>query len=485
MENNVGMWKQEVMMMEIENEVFGEDDIDFDYEFHAPNFFDFTSQETPDQAQQAERWFETAATYAPSPFVANLVMREEVAIANTTTVHQPKPKNFQHYGSKVASASGKISGLLGGIHQNVAMQPGLTFNSKTIGEGLSSKAKSVVSKGSSTLMKPTASQLAKQNRPSQFVGSRFQKVQAHKKEINLANSTEIESQATKRQKLDGGLLRKVGEVKQQANFVHKAPKKIVTADQNTGYSKLKITIPRVPDLETSHRAQRIRPKNAAEAELVPVAVPKFKARPLNRKILNAPSLPLHKRTPARLPEFQEFHLKTLERAVQHKSATSSTLPCNDSDKDSDKHATVSDPQNRIWNFRRPSVMGAPKHDGLDSGHEFKARPFNKKIFSSKGDIGVFRNIKQEPTVPMEFNFRTEKRLQHDPPTEQFSKLSLRSGMQSTMFNKDSKENMGTSFHLNQKEKPFIFGEKQINSGSECCISKADTVLSARRSLGMR
>jgi hypothetical protein len=33
---------------------------------------------------------------------------------------------------------------------------------------------------------------------------------------------------------------------------------IVTADQNTGYSKLKITIPRVPDLETSHRAQRIR-----------------------------------------------------------------------------------------------------------------------------------------------------------------------------------------------------------------------------------
>ncbi|CAJ2650565.1 unnamed protein product [Trifolium pratense] len=485
MENNVGMWKQEVMMMEIENEVFGEDNIDFDYEFHAPNFFDFTSQETPDQAQQAERWFQTAGTYAPSPFVANLVMREEVAVANAATGHQPKPKVFQHYGSKVAS--GKISGLLGGVHQNVAMQSGMTFNSRT-GEGLNSKAKSAVSKGSSTLMKPTASQLAKQNRPSQFVGSRFQKAEAHKKEIYLAKSIEIESQATKRQKLDGGLSRKVGDVKQQANFVHKTPKKIVTADQNTGYSKLKITIPRVPDLETSHRAQRIRPKNAAEAEVMTVAVPKFKARPLNRKILNAPSLPLHKRTPARLPEFQEFHLKTSERAVQYKSAaSSSTLPCNDSDKDLDKHATVSAPQNnRIWNFRRPSVMGAPKHDGLDSGHDFKARPFNKKIFSSKGDIGVFRNIKQEPTVPMEFNFRTEKMLQHDPPIELFSKqLSLKSGVQSTMFNKDSKENMGTSFHLNQKEKPFIFGEKQINSGMECCISKADTVLSARRSLGMR
>ncbi|MCI25766.1 protein TPX2-like [Trifolium medium] len=47
----------------------------------------------------------------------------------------------------------------------------MTFNSRT-GEGLNPKAKSAVSKGSSTLMKPTASQLAKQNRPSQFVGSR-------------------------------------------------------------------------------------------------------------------------------------------------------------------------------------------------------------------------------------------------------------------------------------------------------------------------
>ena len=73
-----------------------------------------------------------------------------------------------------------------------------------------------------------------------------------------------------------------------------------------------------------------------------------------------------------------------------------------------------------------------------------------QILSSKGDIGVFRNIKQEVTVPtvswfitlssliekfigitcyfgfmQEFNFRTEKRLQHNPPpTDLFSKVSL-------------------------------------------------------------
>ena len=49
---------------------------------------------------------------------------------------------------------------------------GLTFGSKTISNNLNSKAKSAVPK-SSTLMKPTASQLAKQNRPSKNIGSRW------------------------------------------------------------------------------------------------------------------------------------------------------------------------------------------------------------------------------------------------------------------------------------------------------------------------
>ncbi|CAL5187575.1 unnamed protein product [Lathyrus oleraceus] len=481
MESNAGMWKQ----MEIENQEFVEDEIDMSYEFDAPCFFDFTAQETLLQSLRAERWFHTATTYDHSPVVANLLMTEEVPVTNTSIVHHPKPNFLQHFGSKSMCGNGKISGLLGEVHQNVATQPpGMVFNSKTIGESLNSKVKYAARKGPSTLMKPTASHLAKQNRPLQLVGSRFQ---AHKKEINLANSTMIENQAAKRQKLEGGgLLRKVDDVKQQPNFVHKAPKKIT--GQNSGHSRLNVTLPRETDIETSHTSQRIRPKNGAEAELTTRAVPKFKARPLNRKILNAPSLPIPKRTPVRSPEFQEFHLKTLERAVQHKSSTSSyTLPCKDSDQDSDKHPTASAPQNRIWNLRRPFVTSAPKNSVLDSGHEFKARPFNKKILSSKGDIGVFRNIKQEVTVPTEFNFRTEKRLQHNPPpTDLFSKLSLRSGDKATMFSKDLKENIGTSFHLAQKMqvKPFIFGEKQIHSGSEGCISEVGTILNPR-SLGIR
>ncbi|KAG4990954.1 hypothetical protein JHK87_024411 [Glycine soja] len=43
--------------------------------------------------------------------------------------------------------------------------------------------------------------------------------------ISLVDYILIECQAAKRQKLEGGSLHKVGDVKQQLNFVHKAPKK--------------------------------------------------------------------------------------------------------------------------------------------------------------------------------------------------------------------------------------------------------------------
>jgi hypothetical protein len=80
---------------------------------------------------------------------------------------------------------------------------------------------------------------------------------------------------------------------------------------------------------------------------------------------------------------------------------------------------------------RPTTMDAPKQDGCCATHIFKARPLNKKvieklvhilcskgyglmvaiakcepayrwmqIFSSKGEMGVFRNSKREITVPM-------------------------------------------------------------------------------------
>lgn len=56
--------------MEIEH-FFVAYEVDLDYEFDAARFFDFRRDETPDEASQAELWFQTAISYPPSrPFLS-------------------------------------------------------------------------------------------------------------------------------------------------------------------------------------------------------------------------------------------------------------------------------------------------------------------------------------------------------------------------------------------------------------------------------
>lgn len=449
--------------------VFVAHEIDLDYEFDAARFFDFTRPESSFESHQAQLWFQTAPTYPPSPFVTKLAVREEFELdEDDDDVDQStKSKNVECVMSNVDdNEEEEISDIV----------DGRTYGSKPISNSLNSNFKSAVPKGS-TLMKPTAAQLSRQNRPAKNVGSRYRKLLTQK-EMNLSTSSGVESQAPKRQKLEGGHLCKVTDAKQQTNFVHKKPMRTVTVEQNSTCSKLKLTIPREPDLKTAHRAQRIRPKIVGEAEYMTAAAPRFKARPLNRRILEAPSLPLPKRSTPHLPEFREFHLKTTERAMQHTSATSSSHHCNGSDKGLDKNTSVSALEHKTKDTRRPTAMGAPKHDGVGFTHIFKAQPLNKKILSSKEHAGVLHTNKKETTVPMEFDLHAEQGIQHNPPIELFSQLSLTS---------EAQPNNGSHFKLPQqsrmcrKEKTFTFGAKQIHHGNGSCHS----LLSARRSLGIR
>ncbi|KAF5729918.1 hypothetical protein HS088_TW20G00285 [Tripterygium wilfordii] len=489
---------EEDMDMEVEVEmVFEAREIDLDYEFDAPRFFDFTREESVPEAREFQRWFESAKSYPPSPFVAKLALREDILLENV--INSPKHKD-----AEIADTSHNLDSNDGlgpepfavdmesrdcdGTDRRILMdvknwnlhkvfsQPlklatGLTFNNDTLTNKLKDKTKSSVKPirpRGSTLMKPTASQLAKQNQPPQVGGSRYQ-TKLFQNERSLYNSSVVESQAAKRQKLEGGNLRKVADVKQQTDFVHKMPKKDGTIDNSSVHAKLKLTVPREPDLETAHRAQRMRPKKNADPEQVKLAPPSFKARPFNRKIFEAPSLPLPKKSTPRLPEFQEFHLKTLERAKQHTSTVSSTsFCCSDADKCLDKPSNACAPEKGNGEFMRV--------------HEFKARSLNKKIFSSKGDLGVFRNSKRETTVPMEFNFHTDKRIHHHPPTELFSKLSLTSELQthngsqlkltrpSSTYTQGSKENrliplQAEHEKINLKEKLSHFSVRQAQYGS--------------------
>ncbi|KAL4384180.1 hypothetical protein GQ457_15G009820 [Hibiscus cannabinus] len=474
----------EDMEVELELEsVFEVRSIDLDYEFDAARFFDFTRAESPAEAGEAELWFESAPTYPPSPFVTRLVMREGSLMENvttspkcdeedTSTLHESDPENVMvleisavspikkgNEGANRGISTNIQKILRNALNQSFHLTTGLTTHNHLPSDKLKAKSKSAKPMPrSSTLMKPTASQLAKQNHPPQVATSRFQKLQALDSNRSLGNSSVVESQAAKRQKLEGGLLRKVDEVKHQTTLVHKAPKKEGTKDRNAINTKLRLTVPREPELETAQRAQRLRPKNGTEEELVTSVTHRFKARPLNRKILKGPSLPVPKKSVPKLPEFQEFHLKTLERAVQLSSTVSfSSIHTNAADKGFEKPRTISVNGNGTRETRRPSVMDATSQDVCDTKYNFKARPLNRKIFSSKGDIGVFRNIKRETTVPMEFNFQTQKRAPQNLPVELFSKLSLTSELQLSngsqlksprptfISTKGSKENRVTSF----------------------------------------
>ncbi|XP_071728651.1 uncharacterized protein [Rutidosis leptorrhynchoides] len=78
--------------MEIINDLVAEEascsnEIDFDYEFDANQFFDFTVDETESEAEEAENWFRFACEYPPSPFIVKLKMMK-AAKATQTKAHK-------------------------------------------------------------------------------------------------------------------------------------------------------------------------------------------------------------------------------------------------------------------------------------------------------------------------------------------------------------------------------------------------------------
>ncbi|KAK9072944.1 hypothetical protein SSX86_009380 [Deinandra increscens subsp. villosa] len=419
-------------------------EIDIDYEFEAARFFDFTVTESVDEAREAEMWFDSVAGYPPSPFAVRLLSRGKSENANDSTVS----KGFNNT-NQLDSASDLLTALedstmaFSNAEGDVANEGvALDIKSYCLQEFQKQQTTSPITNESrqktnhksktkskpsfprtSTLMKPTESHLAKQNQERLIDHFRFQKPGS--------SSLGVESQAAKRQKLERGHFCKVTDTKQQTNFVHKAPKtEGTTIDGNFGHGRSRITVPRPPDLATAQRAQRIRHKGDNGNEHVASRGLGFRARPLNRKIFEAPLL-LHQKSTPRLPEFQEFHLKTTERAVQNTTALSSTLACFNNLKAPKKpslafgtESSSGDSKGGAHKPLKPSELSKLKH--CETIHRFKALPLNKKIFSTKVETGVFRSSKRETTVPMQEFFESEKQAQHAPPIDLFNKLSLAS-----------------------------------------------------------
>ncbi|OIW06321.1 hypothetical protein TanjilG_17695 [Lupinus angustifolius] len=246
------------------------DEIDFEYEFDAPRFCDFTRPETFMDAFEAEQWFDYATSYPPSPFLLKFNMENAGAMESENDIADDE---------EVSAVDDNNSTDL------------LEFCNHTAEDSLNGKMKPFskltqsISKISRFMM-PTASHLAKQKNPTEV-----QSTHSHRRFPSQSSSIDIE--LTKRQKLEAGYLSKVARLKHQTLFRHKKLKEVDLADNNV-VSKSRVTIPREPNLETASRAQKHRSKaNAVPGGDTKSSSKTIKARPVNKKaggVLNSNSV---------------------------------------------------------------------------------------------------------------------------------------------------------------------------------------------------
>ncbi|KAK4795485.1 hypothetical protein SAY86_027811 [Trapa natans] len=231
--------------------------------------------------------------------------------------------------------------------------------------------------------------------------------------------------------------------------------------------KLTLTRPKEPELETSQRIRSVKMKSTAELEEEMMAkIPKFKARPLNKKILEGPNLPTIQRSTPQPPEFQEFHLETMIRA--HQNVDSASIASTEVSRQQNNQWKPQLTESRTPNLQTSLRARPPKvkssleieQEELEKIPKFKARPLNKKVLESKGNLGLFCNTKKHLTQPEEFHFATDERFpQPTTVIDLFDKLSLNS--ENRHDNLLPRKTTPNPFHLHteergaEKEKKFM------------------------------
>ncbi|KAJ9545850.1 hypothetical protein OSB04_025557 [Centaurea solstitialis] len=299
---------------------FSDDDfIDPDYEFDASHFYDFSRYETESEAEEAENWFRYAHEYPPSPFIVKLKLMKAAKL-NHSKAHKTSSKKIEASRNTSTTSSISDGDIDHGSPSRDGKIKGMKHQSLIRQDSVKAKPKSTVSlskPSGSSFMKPTASHLAKQNKESDIQPGNYGRLQkplitAVEK---LQSPIRCQNQATKRQKLEIGYLRKLlqyvfssrkfdhYQLVQDPNVLH-----LVAQMEINSNSKSKTSIPRKPALVTEERAQSRRSQNKSEAvQQAKANTPGSKARPLNRKIIDAPKRPQPKKSMTHLTEFQALY----------------------------------------------------------------------------------------------------------------------------------------------------------------------------------
>ncbi|RID49060.1 hypothetical protein BRARA_I05525 [Brassica rapa] len=444
------------------------------YEFCAPRWFDFVIGETDDEARRAELWFESALSCAPSPSVPRIKARRSFKVETMCNFNEEEEEEEEAKKEDVSpikpshSSSSKDSDA--SDKENI-IAPQACTPKPLGGDSVSLKKQQTARKMASLLRNPKGS-----HQKSVLM---IRETSVKKNMVAAATTNLIQdNQAIKRQKLDDGRSRQILNPK-PTTLLHKTRQGLV----NTGFNvcpevtkqtqkenrkvyvrervepfistaelmkkfqtsthakaslpqnraKLTLTRPKEPEFVTSQRARPLRVKSSAELEEEMLAkIPKFKARPVNKKVLAAPALPAPQRSTPHLPEFQEFHFETMARASQHAETSSvASTQVSKQHNDGKPHLTAPKPPVLQTMLRaRPTkakTTAELEQEELEKAPKFKAKPMNKKIFESKGEMGIFCNTKKHITIPQEFHFATDERISKpNSVLDAFDKLSLTS-----------------------------------------------------------
>lgn len=220
---------------------------------------------------------------------------------------------------------------------------------------------------------------------------------------------------------------------------------------------LRLTRPKEPMLGTSLRARPSRVKGFVEQETELLAsLPKFKARPLNKRILEGPTLPALPRSIPQMPEFQEFNLRTMERALAHHEASTSLELIDLRESNRNFVPAHGEPHLRTAARARPPKIKSTEEmeqEQLAMVPQFKARPLNKRIFTSRGDVGIFPVPKRQATKPQEFHFATQDRALSSAFSEQKYKIGRTMNVQDQMRESSLHPSVAETFHLTTEIPP--------------------------------
>ncbi|CAH8313443.1 unnamed protein product [Eruca vesicaria subsp. sativa] len=456
------------------------------------NFNEEEEEEEDKPIKDKEPSEQEAATISSQPETDIISEAKEGEVVDTTEASTIKPS--QSCSKEAADASNTRDKTPKQIENKENIPPSKTeactpkppLQSSHGGKSMDLKKQQTARKIASLLRNPSALRSKNQSHSSQLKGTNQKSVKRETSPKNIAGTTNLtqDNQAIKKQKLDDGKSRQILNPKpptllhktrqglvntglnvcpsvtrqtpkenrrvyvreQVAPFMSTAElmKKFQTSTRDLSLphanislpqnrTKLTLTRPKEPEFVTSQRARPVKVKSSAELEEEMLAkIPKFKARPVNKKILAAPALPAPQRSTPQPPEFQEFHLETMARASQH-AETSSIASTEVSKQHNDCRPHLTAPKSPVLQTMlraRPTkakTTAELEQEELEKAPKFKAKPLNKKIFESKGEMGIFCNKKKHITIPQEFHFATDERIsQPCSVVDIFDKLSLSS-----------------------------------------------------------